>query len=93
MFGFIIAVAAGFFTPQLQTSAAPIVAKALSVLNISETEYDALGVLLAVIIAAVVTTVIGSGNALTVAVGVTIGYFATRLLRIVQDATSGKPKS
>ena len=93
MFGFIIAVAAGFFTTQLQTSVAPTVAKTLSALEISKAEHDALGVLLAVIIAAVVTTVIGSGNALTVAVGVTIGYFATRLLRIVQDATSGKPKS
>jgi len=93
MFGFFIAVAAGFITPQLQQSAAPAVAKALGPLNITEAEHDVLGFMIALFIAAIVAAIFGSGSVLGTAIGLMLGYFATRLIQIIQDATSGKPKS
>jgi len=48
--------------------------------------------LLAVLIAvALLSALFGSGSILGVAVGVTLGYFATRLVTIVKKAVDGKP--
>lgn len=92
MFGFFVAVGAGFLTPQIQVSLAPVVAKALSFLSIEESEHDVLGFMLVVLAAGFIATVFGSGNALGVAIGVALGYFAKRIVSIVMEATSGRPK-
>ena len=92
MFGFFIAVGAGFLTPQIQEALAPVVAKALSFLSIEEKEYDVVGFMLVVLGAGFLATVFGSGNALGVAIGVILGYFAKRIVSIVMEATSGRPK-
>lgn len=93
MFGLIVAGVIGFLTPQFQSAVAPPVAKTLSFLKIEEQEYDLLGLLLAVLTAGLVATIIGSGTALTVAVGLTIGYFATRLIALAKEMTKSKNKS
>ena len=88
MFGFAIAVAAGFFTPQIQSSLAAPVAKSLSFLSIEESEHDVFGFMLAVLIAGFIATIIGSGNALGVALGLALGYFAMRIVDAVMSATN-----
>lgn len=92
MIGFIVAVAAGYLTPQFQSSVAPPVAQALKPLSILESEYDVIGLMAAFLAAALVSTVLSSGSTLGIAIGVAIGYFGTRLVKIVQDATSGRPR-
>ena len=90
MIGFIVAIIAGFLTPQIQAAVAQPLAKALGFLTIEEAEMPVLGFMVAMLAAALIAVIFGSGSALGIAVGLCLGYFGTRLAQIVQDAISGK---
>lgn len=93
MFGFLIALVAGFLTPQLQASIAPVVAKTLAALDITEKEHDVLGFMIALLGAGFLASLFGNQSPFSIAVGVVVGYFATRLLLILQNMTKSGPKS
>lgn len=93
MIGFIVAIVAGFLTPQIQAALADPVAKALGFLSIEAAEKPVLGFMIAMLGCALIAAIFGSGSALGIAVGLCLGYFGTRLAAVVQDAVSGKPKA
>jgi len=90
MFGFLIAVAAGFLTPQVQATVVPMIAKPLEALNIEEKEHDLLGFMVAMLGAGFLASLFGHSSPFGIAVALVIGYFATRLIAIVQGMMSGK---
>ena len=80
MFGFLIAVGAGFLIPHLLDPVArPIVAQLRRVMTIAEAEIATIAALVAVIAAAFVASIFDSGSALGIGIGVFVGYFATRI--------------
>ena len=85
MLGFLISLVAGFLTPQIKATAVPPVAKALSALDIAEEEHGVLAFMIAILGGGFLATLFGNASPFSIAVGVIIGYFATRLLAIVQN--------
>ena len=80
MFGFLIAVGAGFLVPHLEQSVArPIAVQLRKFLTVADTEMTAIAIMAAMFGAAVVSSILGAGSAIGLSVGVFIGYFATRI--------------
>ncbi len=89
MFGFIIAAIAGFLVPQLETAIGkPVTARLRKVIPIDGSEHRAITLLIAMLIAAFVASIFDSGNAIGLSVGLLLGYFATRILAVVQSKQS-----
>jgi ABC-type microcin C transport system permease subunit YejE len=92
MLGFIIAVGGGVLVPMLEDPVGQTVSDQLRKFMPVEVGEARIIALLAVLIAvALLSALFGSGSILGVAVGVTLGYFATRLVTIVKKAVDGKP--
>ena len=81
MFGFLIAIGAGFLVPHIeQPVARPIVAQLRRFLTVKDTETTAIAIMVAMLGAAVISTILNTGSAIGLSVGIFIGFFATRIL-------------
>ena len=91
MFGFLIAVIAGAVTPMIEAPLARPVARLMGEnFDVKDTEMRALAFMIAMVAAGVLCSVFNSGSALGLAVGGTLGYFATRLLHTAQRVIEDK---
>lgn len=81
MFGFLIALAAGFLTPHAETPLARPIAQTLrGTIDVEESELRLLSFMLMALIAALLSRLLGTGSTLGVVLGVVLGYFATRIV-------------
>ncbi|MEL6958221.1 MAG: hypothetical protein AAGL89_04630 [Pseudomonadota bacterium] len=91
MLGFIIAVVAGAATPMIEAPLARPLAQALSdVMPLEDGELRAFAFMIAMIIAGILCAIFGTGSALGLAVGGTLGYFVVRLARWIQRVIEGR---
>lgn len=93
MFGFLIALIAGFVTPMLDAPVArPIARMAGKNVTLLDGELRVLSFMVAIIIAGFVCALFSAGTPLGLAIGATLGYFGTRLLhwgqREIEDRRS-----
>lgn len=89
MFGFLIAAGAGFLVPQLEPLIGkPAIAKLRKVIPIEGTEHRAITVLILLILAAFIGSIFDSGSAIGLTIGFTLGYFALRILAVIQGKTN-----
>ncbi|PRY78928.1 hypothetical protein CLV80_103258 [Yoonia maritima] len=84
MFGFIIAAAAGFLTPQIETIIAPFVKGIEEHIVIAETEKRLVAFMVAMLIAGIASAILYSGTAFWVVAGGVLGYFGTRIVEAVK---------
>ena len=93
MFGFLIAVVAGFLTPHLEQPLARPVIRALDrFLPIEPGEHRLIAFMIAVLAAAVVSALLDTGSTFGVVLGAVIGYFALRLSTLIK-AQIDKPRN
>lgn len=93
MLGFVIAVCAGALVPMLEDPVGQTLADMLrKFMPIEVGEARIIALLAALIVVALLSVLFSSGSILGIAVGLTLGYFATRLVTVVKKAVDGKPK-
>ena len=81
MFGFLIAIAAGFITPMIETPIAkPIVKLMKRYITLEALELRLIAFMAALLGAAIVSALLDSGSTFAIVVGAIIGYFLTRLI-------------
>ncbi len=91
MFGFIVALAAGFITPTVEEPLAKPLARAMAPHIVVEPgEMRVLAFMLMMIAAGIVASVFGTGSALGLAVGGALGYFAARIVDAIRKAMDGR---
>ena len=92
MFGFLIALAGGFVSPMLEGPAARPVAKMMGgKIELEDGEIGALAFMIAMIVAGVLCAIFSAGTPLTLAVGGTLGYFGTRIVKWLRGIIEAKP--
>ena len=93
MFGFLIALGAGFLTPHLEKPLAEPVAQALKgKIDVAPGELRLLAFMISLFIGAIVCAALGTGSMFTIVIGGTLGYFGTRIVEMIKGAVDGKPK-
>jgi hypothetical protein len=91
MFGFIIAVVAGFLTPTLEAPVARPIARMLEKhITLEASETRVIAFMVAVLGAAIVAALLDSGSTFTVILGTIIGYFLTRLVAAGRSAADAR---
>lgn len=91
MLGFLIAAGAGFVVPMLEDLVGESLAERLrQKMPIAPEESRVIALLMALLAAALLALAFDSGNAFSVALGLTLGYFGTRLFALVKAAIDGK---
>lgn len=81
MFGFLIAVGAGFLVPHLvDPLARPVAAQLRKFIPVQDAELSVIAALLAVLGATLIATIIDSGSPVGLSLGVLLGYFLPRIL-------------
>lgn len=91
MLGFIAAVVAGFATPYLQDSAARPLAEALRpAIALDPGELRLVAFMLAMLLAGVAASLLGSGTPFWVMAGGVLGYFGPRLVAAAKDGMDGR---
>lgn len=91
MFGFLIAVAAGFLTPHIETPLARPVAKTLSrYIPLEAEETRLLAFMIALFGAAVIAGILDTGSTTGIVVGAILGYFLLRISAVVRAAIDGR---
>ena len=81
MLGFIVAIVVGFFVPQLEGPAArPLAAFMGKYMTLEAAETRLLAFIVGLLIAGVVSSLLDSGAAFWIVIGVTLGYFGTRIV-------------
>lgn len=92
MLGFIIAVGGGALVPMLEDPIGQTVSDQLrKVMPVEVGEGRIIALLAVLIVVAFLSALFNSGSILGIAVGLTLGYFATRLVAVVKKAVDGKP--
>lgn len=92
MLGFLIAVGAGFLIPMLEDPVGQTLADMLrKVMPIEVGEARIIAMLAALLVVSLLSMIFASGSAFGIAVGLTLGYFGTRLVGVVKKAVDGKP--
>jgi len=93
MFGFLIALGAGFLAPHLEKPLAEPLAKAMEGrIKVAPGEMRLLSFMVALVIGAVVCAALGTGSMFTIVIGGALGYFGTRIVAMIKGAVDGKPK-
>ena len=91
MLGFLIAIGAGVVTPMIEGPVARPVAQALAEnVALEDGELRTLAFMIAMIAAGLICAMLGTGSALSLAVGGTLGYFGARLARWLQRVIEGR---
>ena len=92
MLGFIIAIFAGFLTPQLEGPLAGPIIKALDGhIAIDPTEKRLVAFMAAILIAGIAAALLSSGSAFWIMFGGVLGYFGTRLVTLGKKLANGTP--
>jgi len=90
MFGFLIAVVAGYLVPQLDKPVARPVIKTLSkYMEFEDVETRLISFVAALVAAAIVSAIFGTGSALGLIVGTLLGYFGQRIWNAIQSYVKG----
>jgi hypothetical protein len=83
MFGFLIAVGAGFLVPQLEAPIArPVIAGLRKVFPLETGEARTISFMIAMLIAAFVASIFDTGQPIGLSIGLILGYFGTRILAV-----------
>lgn len=91
MLGFIIAIIAGFFTPQAEPVLAKPVAGALGkFIKIEDSEMRLLSFMLVMILTGIAAVLLGSGSTFWVILGGALGYFGKRIVEAAKAAIPQK---
>lgn len=91
MLGFLIAAAAGFFTPQLEGPVAkPIVAALEPHMPVTPNETRLIAFMVALLIAAIGGALLDSGSVLGIIIGAILGYFGARIFAIIKKLIEGR---
>lgn len=91
MLGFIVAVVAGFLTPQLEGPVVNPLVKALEGhIKVEPTEARLMAFMVAMIVAAIVAALISSGTAFWIVLGGVLGYFGTRIVEVVKKQVDAR---
>ncbi len=91
MIGFIVAVVAGFLTPQAEgVLARPAAAALRKYIRIEDAEMRLFAFMLAMLAAGVAANLLGSGSTFWIILGGVLGYFGTRIISAVQALTGQK---
>ena len=94
MFGFLIALGAGFLTPHLEAPLARPVIRALGrYLPIDQNEHRLVAFLIALLGAAVLASLIDSGSTFGIVIGTILGYFGLRLSNLLRDLANRAPRN
>lgn len=91
MLGFLIAAGAGFLVPVIEGAVGQTITDALRrKMEVDFSETRVISVLVALLAASLLALAFDSGNAFSIALGVTLGYFGTRLFKVIKKAVDGK---
>ena len=91
MLGFIVAAAAGFLTPQFEsTIGGPVVKAMRAYIPVEESETRLVTFMVLLLCAGIVSVLLSSGTPFWVIAGGTLGYFGTRLFDAGKKAMDGK---
>lgn len=91
MLGFLIAVGAGFLVPVIEGVVGETIAEALRKnMELEMSETRVISVLVALLAASLLAMAFDSGNAFSIALGLTIGVFGMRLIAVIKKAVDGK---
>ncbi len=91
MFGFIVAVIAGFLTPYAETPLARPVAKAMgSQIALEPGEITLLSFILVMLLAGIASELLNSGSSFWVILGGALGYFLLRIVAMIKGAIDGR---
>ena len=91
MLGFLVALVAGFVTPQLDAPVAGPLARMLGkYMTIDVTETRLLSFMVAMLVAGIVSVLLASGSTFWVILGGTLGYFATRIVAAAREAMDAR---
>lgn len=91
MLGFLVAIAAGFVTPQLDAPVAgPLSGLVGKYMTLEVAETRLLSFMVAMLIAGIVSVLLDSGSTFWVILGGMIGYFATRIVAAARDAMDAR---
>ena len=89
MFGFLIALGAGFATPYIEKPLAEPVVKLLEgKVNVAPSELRLVAFIIAMIIAAIVCAALNAGGMIALILGGAIGYFGLRIVDAVKALSS-----
>lgn len=87
MFGFLLAIGAGFVTPQLDKPVAEPLLKAVSGwIDTTEVEVRLVAFMIAMLAAGVASNLLNSGATFWVILGGVLGYFLTRIIAAAKTA-------
>ncbi|MCK0094818.1 hypothetical protein MWU60_04505 [Yoonia sp. F2084L] len=91
MLGFLIAAAAGFFTPQLEGPVAgPIVKVLEGYFPVAPNERRLIAFMVALLAAALLAVLLESGTVFGVIFGAILGYFGTRIFNLLKKTIEGR---
>ncbi len=91
MLGFLIAAAAGFFTPQLEGPVAGPIVKALEgVFPVAPNEKRLIAFMAALLIASILGNLLDSGTVFGIILGAILGYFGTRIFEVLKKTIEGR---
>ncbi len=94
MLGFLIAMLAGFLTPQLEGPVAGPIAKALGgYFAVEPNETRLIAFMAALLAAAVCAALLDSGTVFGVILGAILGYFGTRIYTVFKKIIEGRPNA
>ncbi|MEO1639267.1 MAG: hypothetical protein AAFU41_08475 [Pseudomonadota bacterium] len=94
MLGFLVAVAAGFITPQIEGPVAGQIVKALEgSITIEANEKRLIAFMVALLAAAVIAALLDSGSVFGIIVGAILGYFGTRIVAKIKQVIDGQSKA
>lgn len=90
MLGFLIAIIAGVTTPQIESIAARPLARALGEnFEILESEMRVFAFMIGMFVAAVLSTILGTGSVMGLIIGGILGFFGMRIIHTIQRVIKG----
>ena len=93
MFGFILAVVAGWLTPVAEWPVARPLAKAMRPhVVVEESEMRVLAFIIMMLVAGLLAEIFDSGSAFWVIVGGTLGFYGTRIVTRLRGVLGGRPR-
>jgi ABC-type microcin C transport system permease subunit YejE len=91
MLGFLIAAAAGFLTPQIESAVTkPLVSALEKRIPVTPNETRAIAFMVALLGAAVLCALVDSGSVFGVIIGAILGYFGLRIFNAVKAEIEGR---
>ena len=93
MFGFLIAVAAGFLTPFAEAPLARPLARLLERhMTLEPGEVRVISFMVILLVAAILCAIFNSGSVFGIVLGAILGYFGLRIIAAVKDMMAARSK-